>query len=56
MMNDFKREREMDEPAGWKTDIILQRNIDGEVYEAEIPDDDPYSDDDEEVTDDAENN
>lgn len=51
-MDEIKYERESDAPADWKTDTILQRDADGEVFEVNVPDDDVYGT---EVTDDAGN-
>ena len=41
-MTDIKLERESDAPADWKTDMVLERNADGVVIEADVPDDDVY--------------
>lgn len=48
-MTDIKLERESDAPADWKTDMVLERNADGVVIEADVPADDVYP----EVNDDA---
>lgn len=52
-MAGIKLERESDAPVDWKTDTILQRDVTGEVFEVEVPDDDTYG---VEVTDDVDDN
>lgn len=45
----MKFEHESDAPENWETDVILKRNVAGDVVEIDVPDDT------EEVTDNAGN-